>query len=240
MLLALSTALAHPVGGVYPSHQLAVRVQPEGVEVDFGMRLPTHDVVKELQAVSEDLTEEDAEAFSAGLLDELRDNLELRVDGEPRPWERLASSAQGTVKYVYYDQTLRVALEPGPHTLELSDGNYPDQLSYFMTEVFVDASLAVTESSLLFFDEGLLKRDLHGRYRMDEEMRELALGWRPLAWHELRQAEGLLPLGEALPPELSSTRWLGLGLLGVLGLVGLVALSRRARRSGAPAPRSAG
>jgi len=230
-MLWVTAALAHPVGGVFPSHQLALRVGPEAVEVDYGIRLPTHDVVKELQAVSEDLSQEDADAFSQELLDELRDNLIVELDGEAVAWERLDSSAQGTVKYVYYDQTLRIPVTDDAHSLRLSNGNYPDQLSYFMTEVLVDATLAVEESSMLFFDEGVLKRNLDGRYRMDEEMREITLSWRALSWTELRDGEGLLPLGDALPPEVSATRWLGFGLLGVIGAVLIGLFARRPRSS---------
>lgn len=231
MLLWLSAAFAHPMGGVFPSHQLAVRVEPDAVEVDYGLRLPTHDVVKELQAVSEELTQEDADAFSQRLMDELRDNLRVEVDGRVAAWSRVDSEAQGTVKYVYYDQTLRLELSEGPHALRIENGNYPDQLSYYMTEVLFEASLAVGETSMLFFDEGVLKRNLDGRYRMDEEMRELRLAWRPLEWHELREGEGLIPLGDALPPKTSPTRWMGLGLLAVLGLIGAGVLVRRRTQS---------
>ena len=97
-----------------------------------------------------------------------------------------------------------------------------------MTEVLVDSTLAVTDSSMLFFDQGVLKRNLDGRYRMDEEMREISLSWRPLEWHELRGGEGMLALGEALPPETSPTRWMGLALVAVL-LFGLGALVIRRR-----------
>lgn len=234
--LLVSAALAHPVNGVFPSHQLELTVRPEQTELLLSVRFPTHEVVELLKALEADkgepLTREETEAFSASMLDDLRDNLRVELDGERQSWTRRASSAEGTTKFLTYDQTLVLSHDAGPHELHLSNGNLPDQTAYFMAAIHLDEPLVVESSSLLFFDEGVLKRNKHERWRMDEDQREVSVRWRPASVIEgLSREPGLLAIGDALPPEVSPTRWLGLGLLGLFGVLGATYWRRQMRRS---------
>ncbi len=227
----LGLAWAHPVGGVYPSHQLELEVQPLGVRAVYSARIPTHEVVQELEALREagDALAADPQAFSDRKMDELRDNLTLRLDGQPASWERREDDAKGNTKYLYYDQVLWLALPEGAHLLEIRNGNLPDQVGYFMVTAKLAPSWVIEETSLLYFDEGELKRNRDGRWRMDEEARELSLSLRPATWLEGldRDDEVLLTVVEALPPERSTGTLAALGLV-VLVLAGLgVALRRR-------------
>ncbi|MCP4809416.1 MAG: hypothetical protein GY913_18555 [Proteobacteria bacterium] len=228
LTLLTAAALAHPVNGVFPSHQLELSVSAEDTELLLSIRMPTHDVVKELKGLEaekgEALTREETDAFSAELLDEMRDNVRVSLDGAPVAWTRLDSSAEGTTKFITYDQRLTVAHDAGPHALTLSNGNLPEQTAYFMASVHLDPALVVETSSLLVFDEGELKRNLHERWRMDEAQREIAVAWRPIGALEGLQRDGdePLPIADALAPEIKASQWLAGGLLAaLLGLVGV-------------------
>ncbi len=218
--LLVRVSWAHLSGGVYPSHQLELEIQGDGVRAVYSARIPTHEVVEELEALRQagDPLAADAQAFSDRKMDELRDNLALRLDGEQAVWQRREDDAKGNSKYLYYDQVLWLGLSEGPHEVQISNGNVPDQVCYFMVTARLDPAWVIEETSLLFFDEGELKRNRDGRWRMDEDARELTMSLRPATWLEsLEREDGRqLTVVEALPPRRST---------GSLVVVGLVALA---------------
>jgi hypothetical protein len=104
-----------------PSHALRLTLREGALTADYSLRVPTHEIVQELNALDLDaarrgLTRQDSDAFIAAKLDELRDGLVLKADGAPVPWERLplrAPTGLGNTRHVQFDQTLQAELAPG-------------------------------------------------------------------------------------------------------------------------------
>lgn len=224
LLLVLPAALAHPVGGAQPSHMFKVSVEADQLRVFYSARVPTHDIIQELQPTA-DFGPEAGERFTMKQLDELRDNLALEIDGERVAWERVPGSeptGRGDSRYLFYEQELAAPLSGQRHELFLSNGNRPDQLSFFQWTVGLQPPWVVEDSSLLTFEGGAVKRSLNGQVRMDEDMRELTLELRPAGPVEglFRGEQGRAlddAIGEPLP------WWLrGAGLGTVLGALGLL------------------
>ena len=174
---------AHPLNGVVPSHALRLTLREGALTADYSLRVPTHEIVQELNARDLDaarrgLTRQDSDAFIAEKLDELRDGLVLKADGAPVPWERLplrAPTGLGNVRHVQFDQTLQAPLPPGVTTLTISNGNLPDLLSHHMTELMVVGPLWLLDCSLWTMEEGRIRQDRGGRWGMEESGRELSI-----------------------------------------------------------------
>lgn len=177
-LLGSPVAVAHPFGGTLPGHELHLRLSPQAVELRYSARVPTHEILAELKG--RELS--DPAAFTLAKLDELADNLALDVDGQRLSWSREPSDAEtglGNSRSITYEQTLRAELPPGARTLHISNGNYPDQTSYFYWEVQVMPPLRVATCSLLDLDGSRVLRTRDAQWRMDEEQRELRLELEP-------------------------------------------------------------
>ena len=178
---------AHPLNGVVPSHALRLTLSEGALTADYSLRVPTHEIVQELNALDLDaarrgLTRQDSDAFIAEKLDELRDGLVLRADGAPVPWERLplrAPTGLGNVRHVQFDQQLQATLPPGVTTLTISNGNLPDLLSHHMMELVVVGPLWLQDCSLWTLEEGRIRQDRGGRWGMEESGRELTITLAP-------------------------------------------------------------
>lgn len=203
-LLLVAPALAHPFGGAMPGHDLHLEVGPEGVVLDYQAALPTHDLLVEMEA-AEVRTEAQSKAFTEAKLDELAAGLRGRLDAEPATWERLdpeRETGRGNQRLVRFEQRLRAATPKAPSIVTLSNGNLPDQLSYFRWTVDVAPSLEVLSCSLVDVEEGQVVETRYGQWRMDEPMRELDLRLRArrLPWMAplLGESEAPRPVHEAM------------------------------------------
>jgi hypothetical protein len=178
---------AHPLNGVVPSHALRLTLQEGTLTADYSLRVPTHEIVQELNALDLDaarrgLTRQDSDAFIAAKLDELRDGLVLKADSARVPWERLprrAPTGLGNTRHVQFDQTLQAALPPGVRTLTISNGNLPDTLSHYMTELVVVGPLWLDDCSLWTLSDGRIRQNRGGRWGMEEAGRELSFTLAP-------------------------------------------------------------
>ncbi|MCK6525204.1 hypothetical protein L6R49_27685, partial [Myxococcota bacterium] len=180
-------AEAHPLNGVVPSHALRLTLREGALTADYSLRVPTHEIVQELNALDLDaerrgLTRQDSDAFIATKLDELRDGLVLRADGARVSWTRAprdAPTGLGNVRHVQFDQLLEAQLPPGVTTLTLSNGNLPDMLSHYMTEVVVDGPIWLERCSLWTLEGDRVRQSRDGRWAMEESGRELELTLAP-------------------------------------------------------------
>lgn len=176
-------AAAHPLNGVVPSHALRLTLEDGALTVDYSLRVPTHEIIQELNALDLDaarrgLTRQDSDAFIAAKLDELRDGLVLKADGARVPWERLprdAPTGLGNARHVQFDQTLTAALPPGLTTLTLSNGNLPDMLSHYMAELVVVGPIWLADCSLWTVEGDRVRQSREGRWGMEESGRELQI-----------------------------------------------------------------
>lgn len=174
VLALLGSAAAHPFGGTLPGHELRLTVAADRVELRYAARVPTHDVLSELEA----LGQADAAAFTDRKLDELADNLRIEADGMRLSWTRAPTDAEtglGNSRAISYEQTLSVALPPNTRSLHISNGNYPDQPSYFFWSVALMPPLRLSDCSLVDIEGARVLRTRDGQWRMDEEQRELRL-----------------------------------------------------------------
>lgn len=180
-------ARAHPLNGVVPSHALRLTLREGALTAEYSLRVPTHEIVQELNALDLDaarrgLTRQDSDAFIATKLDELRDGLVLKADGARVPWERLplrAPTGLGNTRHVQFDQPLQASLPPGARTLTISNGNLPDTLSHYMTELVVVGPVWLDDCSLWTLDDGRIRQDRGGRWGMEETGRELSVTLAP-------------------------------------------------------------
>lgn len=193
-LLLTAPAFAHPFGGAMPGHDISLSVDASGVTLEYRAALPTHDVLSELEEAGVE-TQEAADAFTQAKLAELAAGLSGRVDADPLRWEHLdpeRETGRGDQRLVRFEQRLALRRDRAPGVLLLSNGNAPDQLSYFRWQVEVAPELEVTECSLVDLEEGVVTETRHGQWRMDEAQRELVLRLRPrrLGWVGALLGEG--------------------------------------------------
>ena len=232
-MLWLASALAHPLGGVMPSHDLRLELQADRIEALYGARLPTHDVLKAIGEQA-DFSPEDATAYNTARLRELRENLTLTVDGSRVPWEEATptpESGTGNSRFVLFEQTLRAPFAGGE--LLVVNSNDPDALSYFRVDVVLGPMWVAEQCSLWERVEATVEKSRNGTWRLEEESRELTLLVRPTGWWEAPRVEGARGVDQALGPGLPWTWAVGAGA--TLLAAGL-ALLRAARRRPASPP----
>ncbi len=226
-MLWLATVLAHPMGGVMPSHDLGLEVQEDGLLVRYAARIPTHDVLREIG--EQDFGPEEAAAYNLRRLEELRQELVLEVDGTRRPWdshEPTAESGRGNSRFVLYEQVLSATFAGG--RVHLRNGNTPDQLSYHRADVVV-APFWVVEDCTLWgqVEHGKVRKSRTGVWRLEEDSRELELLVRPSTALESAGIDGPRSVDEALPPPLPWTVVVGAVSVVLAALLGLRAALRR-------------
>ncbi|MCB9758334.1 MAG: hypothetical protein H6739_00700 [Alphaproteobacteria bacterium] len=239
LLLSLSPALAeaHPMGGTPATHRGVVTISADAVTVDWTTLVPTHDILQEL-GPGRTLTPGQSEAFTAGKLAELADNLRLEVDGAALRWTPVPSDTPtglANSRIVTYTQTLRAPLPPEARSLRISNGNYPDQPSLFQWELSLEDGLRLSSTSLLDVARGRVTANRHGQWRMDEPSRELTLVLEPRPSPAVKALAEAAGLADAAPTPCHEALGQGpyravQGVLaaGVLALIGAgVALWRR-------------
>jgi len=237
-LFLISAALAHPFESKLYGHQTTLWLTADSATVEHAVEVPTANLLAEIRAtLSGAPTQSAQDAFNEQLHRSLRDALRLVVDGETLAWEQsepAEDSGRGDVKFIVYRLALKAALPPGARTLQLIDGNYPDEPSIFQTSVLIDGSLILDASSQLTVLDGRLTSSRDGLWRPEEDNRELRLSFRrrggAAIWQQLEalggQEAGFRPSSEVLsgvPTELMAS--LRSGRLPVTWVVGLLVLS---------------
>lgn len=241
VLLLLSTlARAHPMGSDLYGHRLELNLRPEALEADYTVEVPTPAMLRDLRrflAEAPPGTSEDA--YGRRFRGELVDGLALRVDDRPTRWEveqGAPDTGRSDPRFVSAHLRLRAPLPEGARTVQIVDGNLPDEASLFLVDVRASDALRVDACSLWDVDpEGRIQHDRAGQWRMEEESRDLRLSFRPRRAPELALLRALRGLGGGAQAELAPARrrrepWrsldpdgarrLGLGVLigGALGL----------------------
>ena len=181
-LSLIAVVLAHPFESRLYGHQTTLWLAPEAVTVEYAVEIPTPDLLSEIRAsLSAQPTEDDQTAFNERLHRDLRDALRLVIDGEAMSWEQVeptADSGRGDATFIVYRLLLRAPLPDSARTLQLIDGNYPDEPSIFQTAVLVDEALILDASSQLTVEDGTLISSRDGLWRSEEDNRELRLSFR--------------------------------------------------------------
>ncbi len=120
-------AAAHPIGNRFVGHGLDVSLGADTVAVTYEAELP--------DALGSATDPKDAEALSR----ELASGLVLIADGRALPVERSKVSVQrGSEHTTRVSLTLTAHLDPGLHTLTVTNGNLPEIPAYYTTRVRLD------------------------------------------------------------------------------------------------------
>jgi hypothetical protein len=234
-MLWLTIALAHPLGGVMPSHDVVVELAEDTARVRYAVRLPTHDVLEDVGDRSE-FSPADAEDFNVARLRELRDELALSVDGERLAWTSNApteESGTGNSRFVLFEQDLVAPLRAGELTLR--NGNTPDSLSYFRVAFEVAPRWTVDDCSLFRrVEEGAVLKSDNGVWSLEEASREVTLVLRQTSALEgLLGQDAVRSVDLAVAPPFPWT-W-AVGGLAVLLSAALGLMSALRRRAARPA-----
>lgn len=248
-LLLTAPALAHPFESRLYGHQTTLWLTDAAVTVEYAVEIPTARLLSEIrERTSGQPTQSDQDAFNDRLHRDLRDATRLLIDGESVAWAQLEpaeDSGRGDVKFIVYRIALQAPLPATARTLQLIDGNYPDEPSIFQTSVFVEHAWILDASSQLTVEDGVLTASRDGDWRAEEDNRELRLSFRRRdfvsAYAALARLGGidaaLRPSGEVLSTvrsaasaELRSGRLQPQTSLWVLGVAGVLAFFAAMRR----------
>jgi len=240
LLLVPAVAWAHPFASRITAHQTQVALTPSEIRVDYTVETPVSP-----------RTGPQGEAHPGTLdlesLDEIASGLLLEVGGETVPLEP-DPNVPPRVRSAGQTVAMRVGLRaPAPDeevaTLRLSNANYPDLPSYFMTRVLVDPQVQVTASSLFMADplSGVL-HDEDGAWHPGDPWRTLTLtvryrrGALAAGYRRLEGTEGILRGAWASRPR---TPW-GAWLHGAMQPGWLLVLTGLATLLGGTIPRASG
>lgn len=218
-LLLSALTLAHPVGGALPGHRLRLDLSQTELRVHQWTRVPIHHVLDTLEP-SADFGPEAADAFVDRKHTELAQELVVRVDGQVQPWriDPDSRTSKGSDVFLFFEQDLVIDLGPGPHEIDLRNGNLPDLPGFFWVEGELSPQWVLVETEPL----------LPSSWSMDESLREVSLSLRPMSRLEsLRPAPERRSFSKGKVPPVPTEWWIlgGLGLL--LGLGSAVFLRRR-------------
>lgn len=181
-LLLTAPALAHPFESRLYGHQTTLWLTADAVTVEYAVEIPTARLLSEIrERTSGTPTQADQDDFNARLHRDLRDATRLLIDGESVSWAQMEpaeDSGRGDVKFIVYRIALQAPLPSAARTLQLIDGNYPDEPSIYLTSVLVDESWILDASSQLTVEDGVLTSNRDGDWRAEEASRELRLSFR--------------------------------------------------------------
>jgi hypothetical protein len=212
-LLALSPlAIAHPIGAQPTSHHLRLTLVEDEIVVDYRVLVPTRSL---------------GDTSLEGHLASLKAGLVLNVDGEMVPLVSQPVDAPITParsQAVGFQVGLRgeIPLSDAAQAFLLVNGNEPDVLSTFASEIHLGPGWTALSSSLLIMGPEGITENRHGQWRMDEESRELALqAVRTPRWQQVFRGERLQPAYKALG--FTRPTWLLPGIAGAAVLLLLLA-----------------
>ena len=183
--LWIATAFAHPFGSNLYGHKIEMWLAPDRVEVAYLAEVPTPVLLRELKAFLanvESPTMADQDRHTSQMLTELSDGLRLLADGERVSWRRLEvaePSGVGDTRFIAYHLRLEAVLPPDTRTLNLVNGNRPEERALFATDLNVSAGVILDRSSQIDVDDdGHIAVNRAGQWRGEEEERELRVSFR--------------------------------------------------------------
>ena len=183
--LWIATALAHPFGSNLYGHKTEVWLEQDRVEVVYLAEVPTPVLLRELKAFLADVespTQADQDRHTEQMLQELTDGLRLLADGERVPWSRLEAeeaSGLGDTRFISYYVRVEGTLPAGVRSLNLVNGNRPEERALFATDVNISDDVILDASSQIDVDDhGHIAVNRAGQWRGQEEARELRLSFR--------------------------------------------------------------
>jgi nickel/cobalt exporter len=185
LYVLISTALAHPFGSNLYGHKTVAWLDDDTIVVEYLAEIPTPTLLRELRkylAKVESPTTAEQDQHTEQVLSELQDGLRLLVNGTPVAWTRLEStepSGKGNSRFIAYNLRIQATLPEAATTLNLINGNRPDEPAMYATDVYVSSSVILDGNSLIDMGEhGELEENRSGQWRTDEEQRELRLSFR--------------------------------------------------------------
>ena len=202
--LWIATALGHPFGSNLVGHKTELWLAADRVEVIYLAEVPTSVLLRELRAFLFDVespTATDQDRHTEQMLTELADGLRLLANGERLSWRRLASDAPsglGDTQFIAYNLHLMADLPDGTRTINLVNGNRPEERALFATNVHVANGVILDASSQIDVDDdGHIGINRAGQWRGEETERELRLSFRPRVGLEGAIIEGFERLSGA-------------------------------------------
>lgn len=239
MLLSVLTLLsAHPMSGaagvmdpaaIPVGQQIEVVLTPEQVELRFMVEVPVARLMAEAKM-------EGGAGLAQRRLEELWGALRVQWEGEGLSLTRdpVADPTRiGDPGFALFELRGHAALPDDAGTLKISNGAYPDERCYFLTDAHISGRLMVVATDLVDVQAGQVHNNRNGAWRREEEARETKIQVRPASWWEQTHVVEPLPLrvdgtlSLAQLPNVRIAGGVGLAGLGVMLLTRLVHRSKR-------------
>jgi hypothetical protein len=198
-LCFLSLAFAHPTAvGSAMAHtdraalglKTRISLHPDQVELELVVEIPAARLAVEAKEPG----------FPESKLQELRDSLWLRLDGERLPLsavpveQPIRESAETGMAEI--EVRLSGPLPKAEGDLSLEVGAYPTDNALVATAADVDGSLVIPQTTLVELHNGELRNNRNGQWLRDEDARRTILRFRPAGI--LERGQGIFPIGERL------------------------------------------
>ncbi len=207
-LAAAGVASAHPFGDRYLGHLVRLSVSDGAARLDYRLELPTNYVVREMAARERASDQPDPGGYVPEKLDELESGLVMLVDGVSVPMRRVPAdepTGLGNARFFIFDLTLEATLDPGPHTIVVTNGNHPETEAWHAGEVLVADDLVVDACNLFDLDPGQIRTENGVRWVLGDRGREVSVTVHPggsglagaLAW-VAGGTGGMRPAAEAV------------------------------------------
>ncbi|MEC8422194.1 MAG: hypothetical protein VX000_00380 [Myxococcota bacterium] len=181
LLATVVVARAHPFDASFYGHQLEVALEDGELRVAYLVEVPTVDALADLQLFLQDVDSPGAAhqaAYTARVLDELEDGLQVRLDGERIALARKESAAPSGVgdrRFITFRLQLEGAVHPDARTLHVVNANFPGERALFSRQAWVDDTIRVHDTDLVALQDGRVVRDDSGRWLGGEKNRELRI-----------------------------------------------------------------
>lgn len=134
-LMLAGQAQAHPFGSRYLAHLVVLKVEPQRIQLDYMIEVPTTIIMREFyQALQgRDPSREEDNRFVQTKLTEFQAGLPLTIDGKPVEWRNItdpkARNGVGNMNFFTYHLNLEANWQPAPGTdiaISVQNKNYSD------------------------------------------------------------------------------------------------------------------
>ena len=158
---------AHPFESGYFGHLTRTSIDHERLTVEYRIEVPTMRLMREMREREQGGATDKGAGFSNEKLDELESGLLITVNGERvQPTRQpIGETGLGNSRFFIYDLVFDIPLPgPGDYTVEVSNGNYPDEMAYYANEIRVSDAVTIRGSSLLEIEGSTVTRDDNARW----------------------------------------------------------------------------